>query len=289
MTRKISRAALALLAVALGLVGGPAVAQQGSAEVRGRVTDAQGGALPGVSHRAPAPGVRAVPPDRLHVGRQLLHERRSPPAPTSSPPSCPRSRSSRGGTCASRSARRPASTCAWRWATARRRSRSPRNRPSWTSRPRKWAATSPPGTHRPAHREPQLHRLHRAAPGRDPEHQHRVVRVRRGRRQRPGLPQQQLPPRRRQQQRRRHRPAGGHPGPDAAGGHPGVPGHHQPVRRGVRAHHGGGDQRHHEAGDELLPRERLRVPAGRLADGEGLLRRAEQPDQARHEFPAVRA
>ncbi len=49
MTRKISRASRALLALALGLVGSPAFAQQGSAEVRGRVTDAQGGALPGVT------------------------------------------------------------------------------------------------------------------------------------------------------------------------------------------------------------------------------------------------
>ena len=49
MTRTISHAARALLALALGFVANPVMAQQGSAEVRGRVTDAQGGALPGVA------------------------------------------------------------------------------------------------------------------------------------------------------------------------------------------------------------------------------------------------
>ncbi len=48
MTRRVTRAAGALLALGLGLVASPVFAQQGSAEVRGRVTDAQGGALPGV-------------------------------------------------------------------------------------------------------------------------------------------------------------------------------------------------------------------------------------------------
>ena len=53
-------------------------------------------------------------------------------------------------------------------------------------------------------------------------------------RQRPGPAQQQLHRRRRQQQRRRHRAARRDAGADADRGDPGVPGHHQPVRRRVR-------------------------------------------------------
>ena len=52
--------------------------------------------------------------------------------------------------------------------------------------------------------------------------------------------------RRRQQQRRRHRAARRDAGADADRGDPGVPGHHQPVRRGVRPHLWRGGQR----GDE---------------------------------------
>ena len=80
-------------------------------------------------------------------------------------------------------------------------------------------------------------------PGHRPVDQHRVVRQRRDQRQRPGSAQQQLLGRRRQQQRRRHRAAGGDAGADADRGDPGVPGHHQPVRRRVRPHLRRGGQR----------------------------------------------
>ena len=69
-----------------------------------------------------------------------------------------------------------------------------------------------PRARRPALDQPQLHRVHRPAAGRHPEHLDGVVRLGLGERQRPGRAQQQLPARRRQQQRRRDRPARRHPG-----------------------------------------------------------------------------
>ena len=91
-----------------------------------------------------------------------------------------------------------------------------------------------------------------------------------------------------QQQRRRHRAARGHPGPPGPGGRPGVPGPDQPIRRRVRPHRGRDGQRRVQAGGERLPRLRLLLPPGRVDDVQGLLRRAEEPDQAGHALPAVR-
>ena len=130
--------------------------------------------------------------------------------------------------------------------------------------------------------ERQLHRRGRAAAGRHLEHQHRVVRVRRHQRQRPGLAQQQLHARRRQQQRRRHRAAGGIAGAHAARGGRRVPGHHQPVRRGVRPDDGRDRQRHQQGGNERVSRRGGRAVAGREPDAEGLLREAERADEAGH-------
>ena len=142
---------------------------------------------------------------------------------------------------------------------------------------------------RPAQPQPQLHRLRRPAAGTGAGHgRGRLVRRGLGRRQRTGPPQQQLHAGRGQQQRRHLRTVGGAPGPHPDRGGAGVPGPDQPVRRGVRADDGRGRERHHQAGHQRLPRERLRFPAGRLPDPEGLLRQAGEPAQARHHLPAVR-
>ena len=136
--------------------------------------------------------------------------------------------------------------------------------------------------HRPAVDQPQLHRLHRPPAGHRPEHQHRVVRLGFDFGERLGSAQQQLHAGRRQQQRRRHRPARRNAGADRHRVRPGVPGHHQPVRRAVRPH----DRRSHQRGDqernEHFPRQRLRLRAGCRLDGEGLLRQGAQPHQAGH-------
>ena len=52
------------VAMLLGMTATTVLAQQGRTELRGRVTDAQGGALPGVSITHHQPGHRHVPPDR---------------------------------------------------------------------------------------------------------------------------------------------------------------------------------------------------------------------------------
>ena len=68
-----------------------------------------------------------------------------------------------------------------------------------------------------------------------------------------------------QQQRRRHRPARGDAGADADRSGGGVPGHHQPVRRRVRAYGRRHRQRRDQAGLERVSRQRascsVRTPA----------------------------
>ncbi len=64
--------------------------------------------------------------------------------------------------------------------------------------------------------------------------------------------QQQLHARRRQQQRRRDRPARRHAGAHADRSDPGVPGDHRPVRRAVRPHLGRRRQRRDQVGHQQL-------------------------------------
>ena len=136
--------------------------------------------------------------------------------------------------------------------------------------------------------QPQLHRLHRPAPGHRAEHQHRVVRLGLDLGQRRRSAQQQLHARRRQQQRRRHRPAGRDAGADRDRIGAGVPGHHQPVRRAVRPHDRRDHQRRDQERHQRLPRQRVRVRPGRRLDGEGLFREGAQPEQAGHAAARVR-
>ena len=108
-----------------------------------------------------------------------------------------------------------------------------------------------------AERQRQLHRLRRPAARHRPVDQHRVVRQRLDQRQRPGSAQQQL-----------HRVDGGnnnddvigqragHAGADADRSDPGVPGHHQPVRRRVRPDVRRGGQRGDQVGHQQPARQR---------------------------------
>ena len=77
----------ATIALALSLTAASVVAQQGSAELRGRVIDEQGAALPGaaivIKHQESGIYRQANSNDR----RELLHGAASCPARTSSPPS----------------------------------------------------------------------------------------------------------------------------------------------------------------------------------------------------------
>ena len=116
--------------------------------------------------------------------------------------------------------------------------------------------------------QPQLHRLHRpAARASCPSISTESFGSRLDLGQRRGSAQQQLHARRRQQQRRRHRAARGHAGADAIEVGPGVPGHHQPVRRGVRPHdrrdHQRGHQERHERASTAAPSPSPRTPTGR--------------------------
>ena len=132
-----------------------------------------------------------------------------------------------------------------------------------------------------AERQRQLHRLHRPAARHRPVDQHRVVRQRLGQRQRPGSAQQQLHGRRRQQQRRRHRAARGDAGADADRGDPGIPGHHQPVRRRVRPHRPARSSTRSPRPAPTHARQRVRLLPGRQPDGEGLLRAKNEQTCAR--------
>ena len=65
---------LTSLLAALLVCTSTALAQQGTADLRGKVVDQQGAALPGVAI-VPASGKRSVPRDRQRGGRHVLHER----------------------------------------------------------------------------------------------------------------------------------------------------------------------------------------------------------------------
>ena len=188
-----------------------ALAQESTAELRGRVLDPQGAALAGatltITNQATGVYRQTVAGDEgtyfvtaLSPGL-YTHGRRARPA--------------------SRSTRAPASGSIW---AALRRSISTLEIGGLTETVDGHGGHAAgghhvetdrrqrdqPGSHQPAVGQRQLRRHGRAAAGHRRQHQHRVVRLRRGQRQRHGFAQQQLHARRRQQQRRRDRPAGGH-------------------------------------------------------------------------------
>ena len=124
-------------------------------------------------------------------------------------------------------------------------------------------------------------------PGIVPTHQHRIVRQRLDRGERPGSAQQQLHAGRRQQQRRRHRPAGGHPGADRDRSDPGIPGHHQPVRRASSAGPPArSSTRSPSSGTNIWHGSAFENFSGRRPDGQGLFRQEERIGQAGHPVSA---
>ena len=131
-------------------------------------------------------------------------------------------------------------------------------------------------TRRAAIGQPQLRRLRRPAARHHSVDQHRIVRQRFDHRQRAGPAQQQLHARRRQQQRRCDRAAGGHAGADADRSCRGVPGDHEPVRRRVRPDHRRDHQCGHQAGYRTCSAAAPSCSDRTPPDRQGLFREEEQ-------------
>ena len=242
----MKRIIVAMIALCALAPGDARVAQQTTGNIPGRIVDAQGAAVPGVTVTAKNAA------DRLHPHRRVTDARRHLSAeraagrhlrPHAELPGFSRS-----------SARASSSTSARRStlnidsegrAACRRASRSPASRRSSRRRPRRSAASSTS-----EHREPAAQRPAVRQPGGDdsrrrprlplrPDQEHAVLAADR-RRQRP---QRQLPDRRRRQQRRhRRRPAAALP----ARGDPGVQLRHRALQGRVRPQQRRRDEHRHQ-------------------------------------------
>ena len=242
------------------------IAQENTAELRGRVVDSQDAGIPGVTILVTneATGVyrqASAPPTARTSSRRSL------PASTRSKRSCPASQKySRKGVRLDLGRTDDAGDAA----QARRRHRDDHCHGRDTARRSDlegdWRQRDQPRGGDAAVGERQLHRHGGAAAGRHLQHQHRVVRLGRGQRQRAGFAQQQLHARRRQQQRRRDRAAGRLAGANAGRGRRRVPGRHQPVRRRVRPHDRRDHQRDQQERHERVSWRRRGALAGRGPD-----------------------
>ena len=280
----MNRIRVRVAAVVLGgcLAAWPAAAQEGTSQLRGRVTDSQAGALPGVTVTV------------TNQDSGTFREALSSATARGSWPRCRRAairwrRSSR----ASRNSSAATSTVAVGnqvnvdmqlelggvEETVTVTAQAPLI--DVTSKEIGGNITTKELVRDPEHRA-QLHLLRRPAARHRADREPGVVGIGHADGQRRRLPEQQLSRGRRLGQRRLPRAEQRRPGARAARRRAGVPGAHRAVRRGVRPHLRRDRQRRDQVRHQQVPRQRLRVLLQQGPARHGFLPGAEQPRQGRH-------